>query len=56
MISHGEVIRSGFNQYMEYQPANCRWLIQGLMKKDLNVKYELLPWKLGIIQQIETSK
>jgi len=51
MISHGEVIRSGYNQFMEYEPTNCRWLIQGLMKKELNVRYELLPWKLGVIQQ-----
>jgi len=51
MISHGEVIRFGYNQFMEYEPVNCRWLIQGLMKKDMNTRYEMLPWKLGIIQQ-----
>ena len=27
MVSHGEVIRSGYNQDMEYDPKNCRWLI-----------------------------
>ena len=50
MVSHGEVIRSGFNELMEYEPENCRWLIQGIRKEDLNTRYEMLPWQLGIIQ------
>ena len=51
MVSHGEVIRTGYNQNMEYDPENCRWIIQGILKKELNVEYPSLPWKLGIIQQ-----
>lgn len=53
MVSHGEAIRSGYNQFMEYEPENCQWLIQGLLKKDLNAKYEMLPWSLGLIQQVK---
>ena len=53
MVSHGEVIRSGYNQYLDYDPENCRWLIQGLNKKQLNSNYPLLPWKLGIIEMAE---
>ena len=50
MVSHGEAIRTGFNQKMEYNPNKASWLIQGIQKNELNKKYELLPWQLGIIQ------
>jgi len=53
MVSHGEAFRSGFNERLEYDPDNCRWLIQGILKKDANVSYSALPWKLGIIQLIK---
>jgi hypothetical protein len=56
MISHGEAIRSGYDQLMEYEPNNCRWLIQGIMKDELKVNYEMLPWKLGIIQQVQSNQ
>lgn len=51
MVSHGEVIRTGYNQKLVYDPKNCRWIIQGMMKNELNVDYPLLPWKLGIIKR-----
>lgn len=54
MVSHGEVIRSDFNELMEYYPKSCQWLIQGILKKDNQTSYELLPWKLGIIRKVET--
>lgn len=50
IVSHGEVIRSGYNQQLEYNPTNCKWLIQGLNKNDLGNDYPSLPWKLGIIE------
>lgn len=50
MVSHGEVIRSGYNQKMEYEPESCSWLIQGILKKELHADYPSIPWKLGIIQ------
>lgn len=49
MVSHGEVIRSGYNQKMEYEPENCKWIIQGIMKNEMNEDYPSLPWKLGIM-------
>ena len=52
MVSHGEVIRTGYNQQMEYEPKNCKWLIQGILKKNLKVPYLSLPWKLGIMSNI----
>lgn len=56
MISHGELIRSNYNEFMEYEPYNCQWLIQGLLKKELKKEYTMLPWKLGIIKQMQNAK
>jgi len=50
-VSHGEAIRCGYDQLMEYEPDNCRWLIQGLMKAEHKGPYPSLPWKLGIIRR-----
>merc|ERR1712176_1588199 len=30
LISHGELIRSGYDQRLEYDPSEGTWLIQGL--------------------------
>lgn len=49
MVSHGEVIRTGYNQNMEYDSENCSWLIQGILKDEMNMDYPSLPWKLGIM-------
>lgn len=51
MVSHGEAIRTGFDQHLEYDPENVRWLIQGLDDQDLVKPYPALPWKLGIISR-----
>ncbi len=55
MVSHGEVIRSGYNQRMEYNPKNCQWLIQGILAKDSKGGYPSLPWKLGLIKKVKAS-
>ena len=53
IVSHGEVLRSGYNEYMEYDPHGCRWLIQGILKKDMKGPYPALPWKLGVMTKGE---
>ena len=53
MVSHGELIRAGCDQHMEYEPDGCRWLIQGIRRKDNQGPYELLPWKIGIMSRGE---
>jgi glycosyl hydrolase family 62 len=55
MVSHGEVLRTGYDQRMEYNPTNCRWLIQGIRKEQLKGPYPVLPWKLGIITKLEAD-
>lgn len=49
MVSHGELLRAGFDQRLEYDPNRCQWLIQGLRESDANVPYESLPWSLGMM-------
>lgn len=53
MVSHGEVIRSGHNQKMEYKPEGCKWIIQGILEEEVKEPYKLLPWKLGIIEKMK---
>jgi len=36
---------------MEYDPGACRWLVQGILKKEAVVPYPSLPWKLGIMSR-----
>lgn len=55
MISHGELLRDGYDQRMEYSPRNCRWIIQGILKKHLKEGYDSLPWQLGIMSRLELS-
>ena len=56
MVSHGEILRSGFDEKLEYNPEKCRWLIQGIMKKDKDITYPLLPWKLGVISLLNVGR
>jgi Glycosyl hydrolase family 62 len=55
MVSHGEVLRAGCNEQMEYDPKKCAWLIQGILTKDSKLPYESQPWKLGLMSIGEGS-
>jgi hypothetical protein len=48
-------VRSFYNEHMEYEPNGCRWLIQGILRKDLKGPYPSLPWKLGIMTKVESG-
>jgi hypothetical protein len=50
-VSHGEFIRTGCDQRLEYNPEQVKFLIQGLRKKQHQGPYTQLPWKLGIIEK-----
>ena len=54
-VSHGELLRSNYDQNLEYNPDKTTFLIQGLLEKDHKGSYENLPWKLGFIQKIITE-
>ncbi|HUT30786.1 MAG TPA: non-reducing end alpha-L-arabinofuranosidase family hydrolase [Sedimentisphaerales bacterium] len=51
-VSHGEMIRTGCNQKLEYDPAEGRFLIQGLRSKEHVGEYRRLGWRLGIITPV----
>lgn len=51
MVSHGEMIRRGCNQRLEYDPSRAEFLVQGLLKSECRGPYPSLPWRLGIIRK-----
>ena len=50
-VSHGEVIRAGHDERLEYDPKDVSLLIQGLRISEHQGPYPDLPWRLGIIQK-----
>jgi hypothetical protein len=50
-VSHGELIRAGCDQRLEYDPAGAAFLIQGLRVDEHQGPYPDLPWRLGLIRQ-----
>jgi len=53
-ISHGEMLRSGTDQTMVVSPCHIRYLYQG---KDPSAtdSYSLLPWRLGLLTQTNST-
>jgi hypothetical protein len=49
-VSHGEMMRTGYNQKLEYDPADGRFLIQGRRAKEQAGEYRRVGWQLGIIK------
>lgn len=54
-VSHGEFIRSGHNQRLEYDPERTQFLIQGVRRDERGDSYSRLPWKLGPIHRTRAS-
>ncbi|MEI7731674.1 MAG: non-reducing end alpha-L-arabinofuranosidase family hydrolase [Verrucomicrobiota bacterium] len=50
-ISHGELIRTGVDETMEVDPANLRFVFQGVSDEGYKGKgYGGIPWRLGILE------
>jgi len=50
-ISHGELLRAGVDERLEVDPADLRFLIQGVADPDRRGKgYGAIPWKLGLLE------
>ena len=50
-VSHGELLRAGFDERMRVERGPTRMLIQGLPEGAHVGRYENLPWRLGVIEQ-----
>ena len=51
-ISHGELIRTGYDQNLEIDPCHLQFFYQGLdPSSDDGRPYSQLPWKLGLLTQ-----
>ena len=50
-FSHGELLRDGHDETLTVDPANLRFLFQGVADKDRDGKiYGQIPWKLGLLK------
>jgi len=57
VISHGELIRAGFDERLQVDPANLRFLFQGVTDEQRAGKnYGRIPWRLGILEPAEVDK
>jgi hypothetical protein len=53
-VSHGELLRTGYDQEMEVDPMQLRFLFQGVSDKEKAGKsYGQIPWRLGILEPAE---
>ncbi|HVJ81002.1 MAG TPA: non-reducing end alpha-L-arabinofuranosidase family hydrolase [Planctomycetia bacterium] len=50
-VSHGELLRTGFDERLEVDPVDVKFLYQGVSDTDRRGKaYGEIPWKLGILE------
>jgi hypothetical protein len=50
-FSHGELLRSGYDEHMEVDPANLRFLFQGVTDQaQAGKSYGQIPWELGLLE------
>jgi len=55
-ISHGELIRDGYDQNLVVDPANLRFIFQGMWDKDKTDKsYGAFEWRIGMLTPVEEA-
>jgi hypothetical protein len=55
-FSHGELLRDGYDEKLEVDPAQLRFLFQGVMDEAMRGKvYGQIPWRLGILEPVGPS-
>jgi hypothetical protein len=56
-ISHGELIRDGYDERLMVDPGDLRLLFQGAWEKDKEDGYGAIPWRIGILNPVaKTSR
>ena len=54
-ISHGELIRNGYNQKLEMYPSDWEFLFQGVWEHEKpKDDYGKIPWRLGLLKPVST--
>lgn len=48
-ISHGELIRDGYDETMTVDPARLKFVFQGVWEKDKPKVYGKIPWRIGVL-------
>jgi hypothetical protein len=52
-ISHGELVRSGIDEYMEIDPAPLKFVYQGAADDEYRGRnYGQIPWRLGMLEEV----
>jgi hypothetical protein len=52
-FSHGELLRSGYDEHMEIDPTRLRFLFQGVTDQAQSGKtYGQIPWQLGLLEAV----
>jgi hypothetical protein len=56
-ISHGELLRAGFDERLEVDPADLRFLFQGVTNEARAGKpYGQIPWRLGMLEPVRSAE
>lgn len=50
-VSHGELVRTGYDQNLEIDPCHLQFFYQGVDPGSTGVPYSQIPWKLGLLTQ-----
>lgn len=53
MVSHGELLRAGYDERLQIPADEVRFLIQGAREAEIDVPYPQIPWRLGLIDAKE---
>jgi hypothetical protein len=54
-VSHGELVRDGFDESLTIDPNNLRFIFQGMLDKDKSGRgYGAFQWRIGMLTPIDT--
>jgi len=52
-VSHGELIRDGYDQTLTVRPGNLRFIFQGMRDEHKSGKgYGQFQWRIGMLRQV----
>ncbi len=55
-VSHGELLRAGYDETMDIGQREIEFLIQGMPAGDHKGPYPSLPWSIGLIRSREAAR